>query len=478
MNKYFDFSNKRLLRLLIASMILLIIVTPFKTHGEPIWIQQCSQVAHPSDNITCGNTQITNVQFNAPVRGIKDFKGNIVPEYTVKPNILFNINNISNPIVLTVTDNTFIEQNNKMIKIVASGFTDGNSAAWLIESYNPQATITVYKRQLPQLEVSLRSDKSTYEFERDDNINITLTIKNIDKESLKTAKIKLIYSGLNASKSLSSAQDEFEYCCLNPDKTIEYTYNFDVENINKSYEVNATLELQDSYILNKLIKYNASIIFNVIPANVSGRVTVIKSIPSRFYTSDNVTEVITIINQGKHSMKSVEVTDSNDNVLFPTNNQKMYWNFTEIKSDSQKSITYTVYPVKSGSYTLSGTNIKYNYLGHDNMMFSNTISIDVIFNPNKPLRAAIMSMPIQNNISNNTNFNTLSNNNNTSLLQSPKIEYTHTNTVTPNETRSPNVKYIIVNSTPSQIQDTPQQVSGFETILVIIALLYAKNSKK
>lgn len=410
------------------------------------WSQQCQITVHVNDNITCAGVNISHTQFSSPVRGIKDINKNIVPEYTVIPSIVFDTN-FEKQIILTNTYSSYIEQTNKSIRIDVSGFPNGNSNVWLIESYSPSAILTIYTRQLPQVSLSLTSDKTIYESVKDTNINITLSIKNTDTKQFESIRITFNQNSLDISKTFPTNRKDFTYCCLNPSQTFSYQYNLEVPNINhnSSYTVNATVELQDPEITNKYIDYNVGTSFNVVSQKREVHILFTKFIQDRLYTNDDVYVILGISNSGDYSLYGVQISDSNNNILYPLNSsQKLSWYIPEIKPNNDIELRYKVYPVISGAVTVSAAQMNYSFLGHNYQVFSNQISTTIINNTFIKLREPPISA-------------------------TPPI-ITSKQTAIPIQTPQNNTTISATKSTPIPT-DTPIQIPGFEGVTLIISVI-------
>ncbi len=104
------------------------------------------------------------VQFPSPVRGFKNFKGEIIPETAVDPMVYLEVykdGNFLKEVLLTMQSGAELDPDYEF-KISATGFLPGNSKEWVMEYYKPWAKVAVSLRGKPKLNVTVTTEKASY----------------------------------------------------------------------------------------------------------------------------------------------------------------------------------------------------------------------------------------------------------------------------------------------------------------------------
>lgn len=374
--------NHTKLILIILALIAILFLSTVSKGQEPIWDSSCTQIVYTNSIFSCGNYSISNIQFSAPIRGVKNLDGKIVVEYTVTPSVTLNIlkDNVRiETVVLTDSDNTYIDPD-KSIKILVHGFTNGNSLEWTFEKYNPQVRITYYFRQKPNIKLSAQVDKTKYESGKDKYVYFNVTVKNIGNIPANNIDINL-YSALNTNSKLL-----YHINTLNKDESQIISVNFDVPEVGKETQfiISTTSKIQDEQNIGKFLYTTKNISVSVVEPKQ--RIYVTKYIKDRIYASDNATVTITIGNSGTKDIYSIYVSDDLGNVLIPYDSN-LKWEYSTIKVGSQTEIRYNAVVNKIGHFTIPATVVKYDYMGQTQSIISNIVEIDTIDVPAKYKRA-------------------------------------------------------------------------------------------
>jgi len=140
---------------------------------ESIWSKQCSSLqAFP---------------------GVKDVKGNILPETDVDPMVYLEIyrNGVMiKEIVMIIGSEAYIDPDYEA-KISTTGFLARNAKEWVLEYYKPWASVSIQKRALPKLEVTVTTDKTTYISNSAEIIKAKVEVKNTGKAFIKKVDVDL-----------------------------------------------------------------------------------------------------------------------------------------------------------------------------------------------------------------------------------------------------------------------------------------------
>lgn len=102
------------------------------------WAPAVSATLYKGGTLTNGEYMIKAIQFSSPVPGVKNIKGEIVPETDVNPSVLLEIyknGTLVKEIILTLQSEPYIDSDYE-IKISATGFTAKNAKEWYMSIIN------------------------------------------------------------------------------------------------------------------------------------------------------------------------------------------------------------------------------------------------------------------------------------------------------------------------------------------------------
>lgn len=428
-----------MLKNVVSTIILLsILASPVLASIE--WTETCSIVIHYNTTYQCGEYSFTNIEFTKGEKGYALFNGTIVPEYTILPQVMLSVkkNNeyIAENIILEPTSNEYADLNFNF-KLDSSGFSPGNSIVWVIETYNPVATIKLYTRKIPiPLEVKITLDKLSYDVMIDKAIQVNVSIKNMGTAIVNNTVVN-IFSNLKTTDSTS-----YTIYQLNKSGTefrnIQYQSSYNIANTS----IKVSTKLLDPDISGKYLYQNASIY--IVYTNPSLNINVTKTLKNRIYISDDATVIITITNIGSIDITNVEVTDNLNNYLWSTTYPQK-WYFSIIEAGKQQTIRYVVTPNNIGKFTIPEATIKYTYEGNVSETKSNTVIVDLIPIPGHTIRPSPQAL----------------------IIPTPSI--TTTQIVSPTPVPTPE---LTPTPTPTLTPDNGLfDLPGFEIMLAIIAIL-------
>jgi hypothetical protein len=144
------------------------------------WDSAVTGTLHIGQTLTSGDYMVKAVQFPAGVPGVKDIKGNILPETDVDPMVYLEIYKkgvMIKEIVMIIGSEAYIDPDYEA-KISTTGFIARNAKEWVLEYYNPWASVSIQKRALPKLEVTVTTDKTTYNSNSAEIIRAKVEVKN------------------------------------------------------------------------------------------------------------------------------------------------------------------------------------------------------------------------------------------------------------------------------------------------------------
>jgi len=369
-----------MLNKVISTIILLsILASPVLASIE--WTETCSIVIHYNTTYQCGEYSFTNIEFTKGEKGYALFNGTIVPEYTILPQVMLSIkkNNESvvESIILEPASNEYIDPDFNF-KLVSSDFSPGTSSVWVIETYNPVATIKLYTRKIPiPLEVNILLDKPTYDVILNKAIQANISIKNIGTATVNnivvdiTSNLKTTDSTSYTIYQLNNSGTEF--------RNIQYQSSYSIANTS----IKVSTKLVDPDISGNYLYQNVTVYVTYIAP--SSTINVTKTLKNRIYISDDDAVTIIITNIGSVNITNVEVTDNLNNYLWSTTYPQK-WSFPIIEAGKQQTIRYVVTPNNIGKFTIPEATVKYIYKGNVNETKSNTVVVDLIPIPGYTVR--------------------------------------------------------------------------------------------
>ena len=119
---------------------------------------------------------------------------------------------------------------------------------------------------------------------------------------------------------------------------------------------------------------NLSKIIQVIPTNP--HVSVIKLTPNRFYSFENTTVKVTIINGGIYPIYDIHLIDNNNGLLIPYTDT--VWTISTLNVSETKEFRYYAVGGKIGSLTLPQAIVNFTFQGYRLQANSSTVNVDVV----------------------------------------------------------------------------------------------------
>ncbi len=342
------------MRYYIAALIIIFLFTGMASAwapGDIEWATAVSGTLNKGGTLTNGEFMVKAIQFPSPVLGIKDIKGNIIPETTVDPMVFLEIYKngvLIKELIMNLQSEPFIDPDYE-IKVSATGFPAKNARGWVYEYYSiepPWATISIQTRGTPKIDVSVTTDKSTYTSYDDNIITATVTVTNSGSARAKNVDVNLDTGGLKLRGGDSRQLHQYYY-------TLE-------AGTSQSFSVILLVPQlidQTSYILSanatgidvKDLKYKAVTGSITIPVSPKQNYfTVSKAVSKdRIYLQNTILVRITVANSGMFDVKNISVTDSmNDNFELKSNTS-LQWYFPVLKPGEENGTTYSIKPLET-----------------------------------------------------------------------------------------------------------------------------------
>lgn len=298
--------------------------------------------------LTNGNYTVKALEFSSPVPGVKDIKGNIVPETDVEPMVMVDIYRdnvlIKEKLILSLQSEAYIDKDYE-VKVFATSFPLRNAKEWVLEFYNPSATISIQLRALPVIEVSVTTDKSVYTSYVDQIITAKVTVKNTGDAFAKNVNVNLDLGELKLRGGDSSQLHQY--------------YNRIEKDISQSYEVILVVpQLLDEKIYNLTADANGMDVkekaykadTEKLPVTVSPKqnyFSISKSMRDRMYLQNIATVTVKVGNNGMLDVYNIHVNDSLNEKFELRSNTTLQWDIPVLHPGQEWGTTYSVKPLEA-----------------------------------------------------------------------------------------------------------------------------------
>ncbi|MCZ7356304.1 MAG: hypothetical protein O8C66_11030 [Candidatus Methanoperedens sp.] len=311
------------------------------------WDTAVTGTLYKGDTLSNGPYTVKAVNFPAGVPGIKKIDGTIVPEDPVDPQVFLEVYNngtLIKELILTLASGVYTDPDNE-VKVSFTGGPAKNSQEWVLEYYKPYAAISIQRRALPKIDVTVTTDKSTYTSYDDQIITATAQVtnsghgyaKNIDVylniDDLKlrggdTNQLHKYYYELNSGESQS-----FSVILVVPELIDMNTYNLSADA--KGFDI-------------KYLEYKAATSKLAITVSPKLNYFVIsKGMRDRMYLKNIATVRVNVGNGGMFDIYNIRVNDSlNDNFALMSNTS-LQWVIPVLKPGQEWGTTYSLKPLEA-----------------------------------------------------------------------------------------------------------------------------------
>ncbi len=333
--------------------------------NEIEWAKNVSSTLHRGGILTNEEYWVKAVQFPTGVQGHVFVNKTIEPDEPVEPMVYLEIyrnETLLKELVMTLSSDPYIDPDYE-VKVSATGFTLRNAKEWVLEYYDPWATIVIQKRARPKLEISVKTDKTTYTSNNMEVINATIEVKNTGDTVIKKVDANLKIGALKLrsgdvrelhmyyNEILKGKSESFYVDLLVPDLIEE-----------RSYALNGSAKGYDV----KSVEYNATgnVSLTVSPKQNYFRLS--KAVKDRIYLQDYVYVKITAENGGIYDIHNINITDNLSNKFLLTSSPNPFkWNITLLKPGDLWTTSYTIkateanldgwdMPVAGANFTVNG----------------------------------------------------------------------------------------------------------------------------
>lgn len=350
------------------------------SESEIEWAKNVTGTLHKGGILINEEYTVKAVQFPAGVQGHVFVNKTIQPEDPVEPMVYLEIyrnETLLKEFVMTLDSPPYIDPDYE-VKVSATGFISRYAKEWVLEYYDPWATIVIQKRARPKLDVIVKTDKTTYTSDNMEVISATVEVKNTGDTFIKKVDVNLKIGDLKLrsadlrdlhvyyDKILKSQSKTFSVVLLVPDLIDQ-----------KSYALNGSAKGYDV----KDIEYNATGNLSLIVSPKQNYFRLSKSVKNRIYLQDYVYVKITAQNGGIYDIHNIHITDNmSDKFILTSSPHPFEWNITLLKPGD---VWTTGYSIKSTEANLDGWDIPVagaNFTVNSKLYNSTSQSIKMVVN--------------------------------------------------------------------------------------------------
>ncbi len=311
------------------------------------WASAVSGTLHKGGTLTNGEYMVKAAQFPAGVPGIKTINGDIVPETDVDPMVYLEIYKngmLIKEFVMTVGSEAYIDPDYEA-RVSTTGFIARNAKEWVLEFYDPWVTVAIQKRALPKLEVTVTTDKSTYNSNNAEIITATVNVKNTGDAFLKNIDATLNIGELKL-RGGDASQLHNSYLRLNKGESKSFEIILVVPDLidQKSYSLSASTKGYDV----KELGYNASGSVSLTVSPKQNYFGITKAVRDRIYLQDYAAVRITIANGGMYDIYNIHVTDNmSDKFVLTSSPTPFAWDIPLLKPGEEWGTGYSIKPTEA-----------------------------------------------------------------------------------------------------------------------------------
>ncbi len=337
------------------------------------WGTEVTGTLYEKGTLTNGQYMVKAVQFSSGVPGVKDVKGNIVPETNVDPMVILEVyknGSLLKQVIMTMKSDTYIDTDYE-VKVTVTGFLARDAKEWVLEFYKPWASVSIQIRAVPELEVTVTTGKTTYISYSDTFIVALVAFKNNDAR-MYNVDINLNTGGLR----LIGGQLHQTYYKIEKDSNT----TFDVELIvpetfdSKTYTLSADVKGYDV----KDIEYRATVSTLIV---VSPRKDLIlsKALKDRIYLQDTEIVRITAANGGVVDIADIHITDNLSEKFELISDTPLQWDIPLLKPGQEWSTEYKIRPLEANAagFVVPAASARFMAHNEPSSVSSNTTTVVV-----------------------------------------------------------------------------------------------------
>jgi len=296
-------------------------------------------------------------------------------------------------IVMIIGSEAYIDPDYEA-KISTTGFLARNAKEWVLEYYKPWASVSIQKRALPKLEVTVTTDKTTYISNSAEIIKAKVEVKNTGKAFIKKVDVDLNIGELKLrggelsqlhmyyDRMEKGTSQSYEVILLVPDLIDQKKYNLSART--KGYDV-------------KDLANSATGSVSPIISPKQNYFSISKSVRDRIYLQDYASVRITVANGGMYNIYNIHITDNmSDKFVLSSSPTSFAWDIPLLKPGEEWGTGYSIKPTEANlaGWTIPAASATFTV---NNKPYSASSSkITLIVNGPKLLLNKTVSKPVVN----------------------------------------------------------------------------------
>jgi uncharacterized repeat protein (TIGR01451 family) len=347
------------MRLYLGALVIAIWLTSIPlaaafTPSDIEWSPAVTGTLYKGGTLSNGDYKVKAVEFPGGVQGVKDIKGNWVPETDVDPMVYLEVyknGSLIKEIIVTPQSEPYIDPDYE-VKVYGTRFMSKSAKEWVLQYYNPWATVAIETRAKPKLEVTVKTDKTAYTSYNDLIITATVTIKNSGGAVAKNVDVNLNTGDLKLRGGSSDQLHQYYYT-LQKGASQSFSVILVVPQLidQKSYNLSADSKGYDVKDLEYKAKTGSA---SLIVSPRQNYFTISKSVKDNIYLKDTAFVKITVANGGMYDISNININDSMNGNFKLISDATFKWYIPLLKPGEEWSTSYSIQPLDA---SLSGFTI-------------------------------------------------------------------------------------------------------------------------
>ncbi len=302
------------------------------------WGTGTNGTLYRGDTLMSGNYTVKAVEFSAPVPGIKNLQGNIVPDGVVEPMVnleIYKSGTLVSTTVLKLNGEPYIDPDYEY-RISTLEFLQRSSRNWVYEYYKPWVTVSIQERAKPELQVSIDTNNTEFTSLNDKLIRAKVIITNTGQAFARNVEVNFSSGELK----LVGGDVKQYYQRIDNNSVQSYMVTLAVpESLDdRLYDLRADARGYD--VTGE--EYTASTILSITVNPNPDYFTISKSAKDRIYLGDNDTVHLIVSNRGSYDMRDISLQDSINENFSLEQNSSLHWVIPLLKPGQDWETKYTI----------------------------------------------------------------------------------------------------------------------------------------
>ena len=226
------------------------------------------------------------------------------------------------------------------IRVTADNLMQSADIHWQDDTYNPWATVRMELRGIPELKVTVTTNKDTYKL-TNSRISATIKVNNCGDAALEDVELDIDMDGLKFHHSCTNKTIHYTYDSIDNSETITQNIEFEIPSHMKDTVHNITVRIKGIGLKEEEYSFSGSKEITIL-----NMITLAKTIDDSIFMKDNTFVHLTVINYGSYGVKNIELTDTLGEYFELISDPPLQWNF-DIKAGETKDYKYNIRALKT-----------------------------------------------------------------------------------------------------------------------------------